>query len=81
MDNHEKFLVWAAGYFEAEGHASIQKTRSYQVVVHISSSDQEPIVLFHNTWEGGKWLEKPTEYRGPDGSFKRGKPQFRVLYY
>ena len=81
-----QFLSWAAGYFEAEGHASIQKVKGsknyhYPVVVHISNSDPEPVRLFYNNWGGGKWLESPTEYRTSNGEFKGGKTQFRVLYH
>lgn len=74
------FLSWAAGFFEGEGHASIQKIRrGYQIHVYIASSDPEPVKWFLETW-GGRWMERPTEYRDSSGKFKRGKVQYKLWF-
>jgi len=79
---NESFLNWAAGFFEGEGHASIQlgnRTGSYQIAVRVINNDLEPIKLFHSAWDG-RLEHKRSTYRGPSGELRRGKVSHRVAF-
>ena len=78
----EATLNWVAGFFEGEGHASIQWNEYqgyYPIMVNLASSDPEPIDMVYSIW-GGRRVTRPTKYRGTSGKFRKGRPQHQLWF-
>lgn len=59
----EELKIWAAGFFDGEGSALIERTapKTYQIVVAVVNTSVTTIDIFQDAW-GGKRTVKPKEY-------------------
>jgi len=62
---NELDIAWAAGFFDGEGSALVEKTNTgYTIVVNVANNNKEAIDFFHKNWGGRivcitkeKWAE------------------------
>lgn len=74
--------IWAAGAFDGEGSALIEKTgpNSYSIVVAVVNSDNRFTERFHKNW-GGTYRNRTGDYLGKHSHVKPRKEVYYILYF